>query len=233
MASSVQPPARPTHIPDYADVCLQALADANLGDKISLGGAFALLHYLDYRATYDVDAWWHLSTTSSEKQRVIETIEQALSSYGQVRRRSFGDVTSLELATEQKKKAFSFQIAERSAQLQPSVSAQWVDVLLDSFSDLLASKMTALVQRGAPRDFRDIYTICHFGLATPQTCWQLWQERRQLTGDEADFAQAQVAIAGHLERIAQYRPLTAIADPEQQRQAVAVREWYQKEFLRG
>ena len=40
-------PTRPTHIPDYADECL-TLAERNLGDKISLGGAFALLHYLDY-----------------------------------------------------------------------------------------------------------------------------------------------------------------------------------------
>lgn len=170
MADPLQQPTRPTHIPDYADVCLQALVEAKLGDKISLGGAFALLHYLDYRSTYDVDAWWHLSTTSAQKQQVIEAIEQELSRYGQVKRRSFGDVTSIELATEYKKKAFSFQIAERSAQLQPSAPAQWINILLDSFADLLASKMTALVQRGAPRDFRDIHALCHFGLATPQYC---------------------------------------------------------------
>ena len=77
-----------------------------------------------------------------------------------MRQRSFGDVTSIELDTADKKKTFSFQIAERSAQLQPSVPAQWTDILLDSFSDLVASKMSALIQRGAPRDFRDIYSIC-------------------------------------------------------------------------
>jgi hypothetical protein len=36
-------------MPDYAEACLQALASQELGDKISLGGAFGLLHYLDYR----------------------------------------------------------------------------------------------------------------------------------------------------------------------------------------
>lgn len=226
-----QRPKRPTHIPAYADVCLQTLADQNLGDKISLGGAFALLHYLDYRSTYDVDAWWQTSTTSQERRQVIEALEQALGSYGQVKRRSFGDVVSIELATEQKTKVFSFQIAERSAQLQPSVPAPMANVLLDSFFDLLASKMTALVQRGAPRDFRDIYAICQAGLATPQQCWQWWQQRQQLTGDDADVERAKIAITGHLERIEQYRPLTTIADQEQHQQAVLVRAWYREEFL--
>lgn len=49
-------PRRPSHLPDYAELCLTALAAHQLGDKISLGDAFALLHYLDYRSTYDVDA---------------------------------------------------------------------------------------------------------------------------------------------------------------------------------
>lgn len=226
-----QQPKRPTHIPVYADICLQALADQNLGNKISLGGAFALLHYLDYRSTYDVDAWWQISTTSQERRQVIEALEQALGSYGQVKRRSFGDVVSIELATEQKKKVFSFQIAERSAQLQPPVSARWINVSLDSFPDLLASKMTALVQRGAPRDFRDIYAICQADLATPPQCWQLWQQRQQLAGDDADFERAKVAIHSHLERIEQYRPLSTIADQEQVQQATLVRAWYRMEFL--
>ena len=231
MSETPQMPARPTHIPAYADVCLQALVEHKLGDKLSLGGAFALLHYLDYRATYDVDAWWQGSTTGQEKRQVIEAIEKALGHYGQIRRRSFGDVVSIELVTEQKKKAFSFQIAERSAQLQPSVSAQWINVSLDSFSDLLASKMTALVQRGAPRDFRDIYAVCQAGLATPLQCWQLWQQRQQLTGDDAAVERAKVAINSHLERIEQYRPLSTIADQDQSQQAVLVRAWYRTEFL--
>lgn len=38
-------PRRPTHLPAYAELCLTALAAQQLGDKLSLGGAFALLHY--------------------------------------------------------------------------------------------------------------------------------------------------------------------------------------------
>ena len=30
-------PKRPTHIPDYAEVCLAALVQQGLGDKLSLG----------------------------------------------------------------------------------------------------------------------------------------------------------------------------------------------------
>ena len=223
-------PTRPTHIPAYADVCLQALVGRNLGDKISLGGAFGLLHYLDYRPTFDVDAWWTENASTKDREQVVAAIVAALSVYGQVRRRAFGDVTSIELDTVDKKKTFSFQIAERSAQLLPSIPAPWTAILLDSVSDLIASKMNALIQRGAPRDFRDIYATCQSQLATPRQCWQLWRQRQQLTGDDADLEQARVAIYGHLERIELYRPLAQISDAEQQQQAVQVRQWYREVF---
>lgn len=134
-----------------------ALADHQLGDKISLGGAFALLHYLDYRSTYDVDAWWQVEATTQE--------------------------------------------------------------------------MTALIQRGAPRNFRDIYAVCEAALTTPAHCWQLWQQRQALTHDDTDVARAKLAIAGHLERIEQYRPLDHIGNREDRAQAEVVRKWYKEEFL--
>jgi hypothetical protein len=49
-------PHRPSRISDYAALCLHTLVNNGLNDKISLGGAFGLLHYLDYRPTHDVDA---------------------------------------------------------------------------------------------------------------------------------------------------------------------------------
>lgn len=231
MKAGANTPTRPTHLPDYAEFCLYALAEQQLGDKISLGGAFALLHYLDYRSTYDVDAWWQSTTTTQERQQVIAVLEEVLARYGQVKLRTFGDVTSIELATAQKKKAFSFQIAQRSAQLTPSLSAQWTDVQMDSLVDLLASKMAALIQRGAPRDFRDIYAVCQAALTTPAQCWQLWRQRQQLTDDDTDMARAKLAIAGHLERIEQYRPLAQIGNAEERTQAESVRSWYKEEFL--
>lgn len=223
-------PHRPTHIPAYAEVCLQALVASGLNDKISLGGAFGLLHYLDYRLTHDVDAWWDISAATQEKERIVEVIETALSAYGTVQRRAWGDVVSIELV-QADKTVFSFQIAQRAVQLQPSVSATWIDLPLDSFEDLVASKMVALVERGAPRDFRDIYTLCHSGLTTPKWCWQVWRQRQQLAGSDIDSHRARLAIETHLARIALHRPLEEIADPVQRAGAEELRSWFREEFL--
>ena len=54
----LEPRGWPTHSPKEAKICLRALVEQGLADKISIGGGFGLLHYLDYRSTQDVDAWW-------------------------------------------------------------------------------------------------------------------------------------------------------------------------------
>jgi len=223
-------PTRPSRIPDYADECLQALAAQNLGHRISLGGAFGLLHYLDYRSTYDVDAWWNLETTSAERQQIVAVLKDVLQAHGEVRIRAWGEVVSVELVTGSRKR-FSFQIAERTAQLEPSQSAAWTDVLLDSFTDLVASKMVALVERGAPRDFRDIHAVCEAGLVTPKDCWTLWQKRQVMAGSDVNYQRAQLAIATHLSRIEQQRPLAKIQDLTQRSHAETVRLWYKEEFI--
>ncbi|NIV31085.1 MAG: hypothetical protein GWN58_16805 [Anaerolineae bacterium] len=104
-------------------------------------------------------------------------------------------------------------------------------MLLDSFPDLLASKMVALVERGAPRDFRDVYALCQAGLTTPQGCWELWRQRQLAGGSDTDSARARLAIETHLARIAQHRPLAEIADPKQRAEAEGVRNWFAGEFL--
>ncbi len=102
-------PRWPAHVPEYAKFTLLTLAASGLGEKISLGGALGLLHYLDYRPTHDVDAWWVSSATAEDQRQVIDTIEAALQPYGQVRQRTWGDVVSVELVREDKT-VFSFQI---------------------------------------------------------------------------------------------------------------------------
>jgi hypothetical protein len=211
---------------------LQALAEQGLGETVSLGGALGLSHYWDYRPTHDVDAWWVPPTTEEAQQNVIHVLEQVLQPFGQVRKRAWGDVVSIELMR-QGEITFSFQIARRSAQLQPSSPAPWVEVLLDSFPDLVASKMVALVERGAPRDFRDIYTLCQAGLTDPGQCWQWWKERQQLAGSDTDTHRARLAVETHLARIAQHRPLGTIADAPERAAAEKVRAWFAKEFLDG
>lgn len=223
-------PHRPSHLSDYAQICLQALAAEGLGNRISLGGALGLLHYLDYRPTHDVDAWWEASATSEDQRRVIQVIETTLAPFGTVRTRTWGDVVSVELSREQHT-VFSFQIARRSAQLEPSAPAPWTDVLLDSFPDLVASKMVALVERGAPRDFRDVHALCQAGLTTPAECWTLWRRRQRLADSDTASDRARLAVETHLTRIVQHRPLEQIADPQQQAQAQQVRDWFAGEFL--
>ena len=191
-----------------------------------------LLHYLDYRLTKDVDAWWAEGITPEDRQRVIEVVEKTLSRWGTVRTRKWGDVVSMELMQEGKV-VFSFQIARRSVQLEPCLRAPWVDVWIDSLADLVASKMVALVERGAPRDFRDIFAVCEAGLVTPQECWRLWKERQASAQGDVSPQRARLAVMTHLARIEQHRPLEEILDPGQREQAEAVRQWFKEEFLKA
>jgi predicted nucleotidyltransferase component of viral defense system len=223
-------PRRPEHLPDYSEMCLQALVAHGLSEKISLGGAFGLLHYLDYRVTHDVDAWWTDTATEADRRQALQVLKDVLSQAGEVKLRVWGDVSSVELARGGKT-VFSFQIARRAAQLEPTRPAPWIQVPLDSLADLVASKMVALIERGAPRDFRDIYAVCQADLLTPRDCWALWRRRQIAADSSTDVDRAALAIQTHLTRIAQHRRLEQIGDPTQRQQAQAVRDWYAGEFL--
>ena len=211
-------PRQPSHLSLYARACLDALVKTGLADCISLGGDLGLFHYLDYRLTRDVDAWWSDSVKEGQRLAVVQTLEKTLSAFGSVRVRSWGDVDSVELQQEGRT-VISFQVARRSAHLEEPISAGWIDVPLDSLADLVASKMVALVERGAPRDFLDIYTLCQAGLLSVARSWALWRRRQTLAGSDADISRAFLAIETHLERIALHRPLEKIEDMQQREQA--------------
>ncbi len=226
----VKQPTRPTHLSALAERALQAVAAAGLGQKISVGGALGLLHYLDYRPTHDVDAWWASGVSAADRERVLQVLRTALQESGELRLRQWGEVVSLELRVGGKT-VFSFQIAERSAQLEPATTLPWTDVSLDAFPDLVASKMVALVERGAPRDFRDIHTVCRAGLVTPAECWRLWRLRQKAAESDTDAHRARLALQTHLSRIAQHRPLDLIEDPAERAEAAALRDWFSTELL--
>ena len=223
-------PKRPSHLPEHAEPCLDALNRRALGRTLSLGGAFGLLCYHDYRPTHDIDAWWEDGATREDRDQVVEVVRAALEPFGEVRVRTWGDVVSIELEQDGKK-LFSFQVASRSARLRPSVPSPWEGIPLDDFVDLVANKMVALVERGAPRDFRDIYTLCQTGLATPEMCWRLWRERQERSGADVDPERARLAVATHLERIISYRPLEKIESDQERDEAASARTWYEKELL--
>jgi hypothetical protein len=157
-------------------------------------------------------------------------LEKTLREFGPVRTRAWGDVVSIELQSDGGQ-VFSFQIAQRSARLEPARPSPWKDILLDSFDDLVASKMVALVERGAPRDFLDIYQIGLQSLATPLKCWQLWRRRQELANSDTDLARARLAILTHMARIEQHRPLDTIADNSARAEAERVRTWFKEEFV--
>jgi len=91
--------------------------------------------------------------------------------------------------------------------------------------------MVALVERGAPRDFRDVYALRQAGLATPEECWSLWRRRQEVARSDTDFGRARLAVETHLSRISQHRPPEKIPDPQAQAEAARLREWFQTEFL--
>jgi hypothetical protein len=233
LVTSTQPPRPPQNIPAFARECLNALAQAGLGRYISLGGAFGLAHYYEYRVTHDVDAWWTAEATRDARVGVIAVLEQTLGSFGQTRTRTWGDVVSVDLRQDGQT-IFNFQIATRSALLRDEVIGMWQgDIRLDSFDDLIASKMTALVNRGAPRDFLDIYTLCQASQTDIVTCWRLWQERQRISGEDDDLERAKLAVRANLARIEAARPLAEKPDDADAERSAGVRTWFEREFLYG
>ena len=224
-------PRRPKEVSPFAHSCIDALAVGGLGRHLSIGGAFGLAHYHEYRQTHDVDAWWRQPVSREERDAVVGVLTRALESFGIVRTRAWGDVVSVELEQDGKT-VFSFQIAHRSAQIDAPIEGLWPGGLgLDSFDELVASKMRALVERGAPRDFRDIHSLCMAGLCSTARCWQLWETRQKLARQDTDGARARSAIVTHLSRLAVARPLNRITDAEQREKATRLRTWFEKEFL--
>jgi hypothetical protein len=225
-------PDRPQHLSLYAEACLEALAARAPHDTISLGGALGLAHYFEFRQTHDLDAWWVDTATEQQRSEIIDIVEKALRRFGEVRTRRWGDVVSVELRLDGRA-VFSFQVARRSALLAEPTASPWPGVRLDSFEDLVASKMVALVERGAPRDFLDIFTLCRHARSTVAQCWRLWGEREAKAGRDPDRDRATLAVRTHLARIEQVRPLSGISDPAEREAAADLRRWYVEEFIGG
>ncbi|HEX9653887.1 MAG TPA: nucleotidyl transferase AbiEii/AbiGii toxin family protein [bacterium] len=225
-------PTIPKQINPFALACLEALQKSGLGNHVSLGGALGLTLYHEFRSTKDVDAWWTSEATAKEQKEVIEVLRKTLEKFGEVKLRRFGDVVSLDLY-EKEQVCFNFQIANRSVQLRPPLLSPWAPVKLDTFEDLVASKMAALIERGIPRDFLDIYEICNQKLCTTWQCWRLWLDREAKRGvQHADLMPAAAAVLMHLNRIEKTRPLNLIKDQEAREKATELREWFKNVFTK-
>ena len=197
-------------------------------DQIVLGGYFAMQHYVDYRATHDIDAWWK-DAANVRVEAVIRAGMQRVASAKNlvVAERRFGETISFELRS-QSARVFSFQIAVRSIALEPPVPSNWPPILIETLADNVASKMNALVERGAPRDFTDIFHVVDAGLMTSNTCWNLWEKKNP--GGTIESATQRAAV--HLSSLEQRRPLSSIADEHERARAAKVRLWIRQELFR-
>ncbi|MBC8141114.1 MAG: hypothetical protein H7Y38_06705 [Armatimonadetes bacterium] len=125
------------------------------------------------------------------------------------------------------KKVFSFQISVRDVPLEEPLISAWPPLLIETFRDNIGSKMNALVNRGAPRDFLDIYRVVNDGLITAAGCWNLWQEKNE----GGDAGEAQGKVRTHLNRLEQRRPLESITSVAERESAAILRNWYKETFL--
>jgi hypothetical protein len=189
--------------------------------ELVLGGYFALRRYADYRATHDLDAWWKTGRTEPTMTRVREVMQDVAGRHGlTLVERAWGETVSFELADDERK-VFSFQIALRSLELEPPEPSQWQPILIESLADNVGSKMNALVQRGAARDFLDIREVVIRGIASVAQCWDWWVRKNP----GMDVRQARAQALRHIQALEQRRPLDSIADGGERESARTTREW--------
>ncbi len=221
-------PERPEQLDPFAVAFLNRLKDRPEAEQFVLGGYFALKHYLDYRQTADVDAWWKTRLDARALASAREAFAETATEFGySTRERSWGETVSLE-ALDGGKKVFSFQVAVRSVEIEPPIPSPWGKIPIETLEENIGAKMTALVNRGAPRDFVDVKAVVDAGLVTTERCWQLWLAKNpDSTPDEG-----KMAVQSHLASLIARTPLERLA-PERQAEARTLRAWYEHDFARG
>lgn len=218
-------PVKPEHLSPFAVAFLERLQGRPEAEQFVLGGYFALKHYLDYRETGDVDAWWRSREDPRALAAAREAFMQTASDFGYtVRERTWGETISLE-AFDGSNKAFSFQVSARTIEIAPPVASPWGNFPIETLDDNVASKMMALVARGAPRDFVDIKALVDAGLVTVEHCWKLWNAK----GPGIEMEDARLRVKMHLATIEARRPIDRI--PAADRPAAQrLRAWYHDVF---
>ena len=216
---------KPQHPDAFAVAFLERLQERPEAEQFVLGGGFALKHYLDYRDTADIDAWWRSAPDDEALNAAQEAFADAAARFGySMRRRESGRTTSIE-ALDGNRKVFSFQVAVRDVALDQPVASPWGRFPIETADDNVGAKMNALVNRGAPRDFRDIREIVRAGIASAERCWELWAAKNP----GRDLGEARREVQRLLAGIEARRPLERL--PAGERQAAAERRaWFRDVF---
>jgi len=220
---------RPRSLDPLAERVLALLSGRPEAGGIILGGYLALQHYVDYRVSHDIDAWWADRADPAVERIIRLVMRQVAAEAGMaLEERRFGETLSFELVHEGQQR-FSFQIAVRSVALEEAQPSAWPPLRLETLADNVGAKMNALVNRGAPRDFLDIHAVVTADLLTPARCWELWQAKNPGAAIEA----ARQNLLLHLAGLDARRPVESIADPAARERARTVRQWFKDVFLRG
>jgi hypothetical protein len=218
---------KPEHLDPLAEQVLDKLAGHSESGEIVLGGYFALKHYLDYRSTHDIDAWWKGRASAQTETAIRQSMSEVASANSLLlQEKKFGETVSFECLRD-RRRVFSFQIALRSVELEPAVLSPWPPILIETLADNAGAKMNALVDRGAPRDFVDIRQLVDSGLLTARRCWELWHAKNP--GADPQLAYDKVRI--HLATLEARRPLATIQDGQERRRAEETRNWFRDVFL--
>jgi hypothetical protein len=229
-------PRRPASMDPFAVEILEGLQKYEEGADLVLGGHFALKHYLDRRDTHDIDAWWPMEADAEKREAVMVRLRQVVGRVAEAHgllaaERNWGDVVSLELRRGgggEDETVFSVQIARRSIELDAPIVSPWPPVRIETLRDNLASKMSALVARGHPRDFLDIETAVSEGFVTVDECWSLWLQRNP----GGSVPEAELSVLRNLEAIELRRPASSLPSVERTA-ALKRRDWVRRDFLRG
>lgn len=221
-------PQPPANLHPLSRELLESLVGHSEAAEIVIGGGVALSHYLQYRDTVDLDAWWREAPRADALAFLERTMQAMAARHGLIyRRRSWGETDSLELCQDDRKQ-FSFQISRRTLALDEAIPSAWQPVGIETLRDNVASKMTALIQRGAPRDFLDIYQLCTRNVMQMSECWTWFMEKNPgVTVDEAKRK-----IIARLTMIETTRPLETIETDAAREQAAHVRDWYHHVFAK-
>lgn len=198
---------------------LTLLGEEEAAGGIEIGGGIALWHYSPHRQTNDIDARWPKENEAC-REAISRVVANVADRHGlEVFHRAQSGYESWDLKRSAKT-VFAFQIARKSRRLEPPLPSPWGRLQMESLRENIANKMTALVQRGAPRDFLDIAAVLRKGLLAARDCWSLWQEKNP------DFSVklGRANILKYLNALEARRPLATILDDSEREQARATRE---------
>jgi len=198
---------------------LERLGSHAASSELEIGGGIALWHYIPHRQTNDIDAWWAQESPAAAAAIQETMMAAALEHDLSLLHRNQSAYQSWDLK-KNGKTFFAFQIARKTNRVEPPGPAKWGSLRMETLPENLANKMSALAQRGAPRDILDIATVLKAGLISPQTCWELWQRKHP----EVEVKIAQANVLKYLNALAARKPLQTIADQEQRAQASENRE---------